>query len=104
MFQLKPNPTFWVTVEIPVAGGDPQALEIEFRHKRKSEAIEVGQRLAAGEMRVIDALREVVAGWRGHEVEFSDAALVDLDENYLGAGPAILDVYPEALRGARRKN
>lgn len=104
MFKIQPNPTFWTSVDIPVAGGEPMPIEIEFRHKRKSEAVEFGTRMRSGGMRDIDALREVVAGWRGADVEFSDQALVDLDENHAGAVGAILGAYPGALAGARRKN
>jgi hypothetical protein len=103
-FKNTPNPTFWATVEIPMPGGEPQPLEIEFRHKRKSEGIELIERMRTGEIGIIDVLRELVAGWRGAEREFSDAELVELDENFIGAADAIFSAYPEALRGARRKN
>lgn len=103
-FKLKPSPTFWAKVDIPVPGGEPQALEIEFRHKRKSEAIDLIDRVRTGETSGIDALREIVASWRGADKEFSDSELVDLDENFIGAAAAIIYAYPEELRGALRKN
>lgn len=103
-FKLTPNPTFWAKVDIPVPGGEPQALEIEFRHKRKTWGLGLVERIRAGEISGLDAVREIIVDWRGAEREFSDAELVELDENFIGAIDAILFAYPEALRGARRKN
>lgn len=105
MFKLKPNPTFWAPVEIVSPGGDETTpIEIEFRHQTKSGYAAFIDQVRAGELKDIDVLRALVAGWRGAEVEFSDAALVELDENYPGAVRSILDAYREGLVGARRKN
>lgn len=101
-FRLQPDPTFWAKVEIPVPGGDPVPLEIEFRHKRRDDAMRFADALSS--RAPLESLREVVAGWRGADVEFSEAALAELDANYLGAAERILVVYLEELRGARRKN
>lgn len=101
-FRLQPSPTFWATVEIPVPGGEPMPLEVEFRHKRREEAMRFADALST--RAPLESLREVVAGWKGADVEFSDSALVELDANYLGAAERILLVYLEELRGARRKN
>lgn len=102
MFKLKPNPTFWARVDIPVPGGDPQALEIEFRHMRREEAAEFARSLA--ERDPLESLKRVVEGWRGADVEFSPAALAELHENFAGAADRVLAAYFDELRGARRKN
>jgi len=106
MFKLQPNPTFWATIEIPLPGdgGETAPLEIEFRHM--TGAAWQARVVAWGNegTQPIDALREVVVGWRGADIEFSDEALVQLNDNYAGAMVAIAHVYPGLLMGARRKN
>lgn len=101
-FRLKPDPTFWARVEIPVPGADPVPLEIEFRHKRRDDAMQFADSLSS--RAPLESMRDVVVGWRGADVEFSEASLAELDANYLGAAERILVVYLEELRGARRKN
>jgi len=101
-FRLQPDPTFWTTVDIPVPGGAAMPLEVEFRHKRRDDAMKFADSLSSRPP--LESLQDVVAGWRGADVEFSAAALAELDANYLGAAERILVVYLEELRGARRKN
>jgi hypothetical protein len=102
MFKLQPNPTFFATVDIPVPGGEPMPLEVEFRHMRREQAIEFARGL--GQREPLESMREVVCGWRGADVEFSADALADLHSNYAGAADRILTAYLDELRGARRKN
>ena len=102
MFKLQPNPTFWAKVEIPVPGNDPMPLEVEFRHKRREEARVFAEALPSRP--ALESLREIVAGWRGADREFSDSALAELHDNYVAAADRILGAYFDELRGARRKN
>lgn len=102
MFKLQPNPTFFAKVDIPVPGGDPATLEVEFRHMRRDDAAEFARGLADRDP--LDSLRQVVVGWKGADAEFSDAALAELHANYAGAADRILAAYFDELRGARRKN
>ncbi|MGE3596639.1 MAG: phage tail assembly chaperone [Dehalococcoidia bacterium] len=102
MFKLKPNPTFFAKVDIPVPGSDPASLDIEFRHMRREDAAEFARGL--GERDPMESLRQVVVGWKGVAEEFSDGALAELHANYAGAADRILAAYFDELRGARRKN
>jgi hypothetical protein len=102
MFRLKPDPTFWARIDIPIPGAEPATLELELRHKRRDQAVAFAQALA--EREPLEALREIVVSWRGVDEPFSEPALAELVANYAGAPDRILSAYFDELRGARRKN
>lgn len=102
MFKLQSNPTFWTKVDIPSPGGESQVLEVEFRHKGRSDAVKFAE--ALGSRPTIDSLREIVVDWKGADGPFSAAALAELDEDRMAAAPRLIEVYLDELKGARRKN
>jgi len=105
-FKLKPNPTFWATVEIhrPGEGGFP--LELEFRHMGFTQAMELAKEVATGmtRERQREVLQQLVHAWRGADVEFSPAALRQAAEDFPAFTSQVLSAFLEELRGARRKN
>ncbi len=105
-FRLKPNPTFWTTVEIhrPGEGGFP--LEIEYRHMGTTEALGLAKEVAVGMTleRRAEVLQKIVSAWRGADVEFSPAALRQAAEDFPALTNQVIAAYLDELRGARRKN
>ncbi|MFJ0855884.1 phage tail assembly chaperone [Bordetella bronchiseptica] len=49
-------------------------------------------------------MNEMIAGWDGPDMEFSDEAVGLLIQNYQGAVPALVQAYSLELLQARRKN
>ena len=102
MFKLRPNPTFFAVALIPVPGGEPQPLELEFRHRKRSELKVFAASL---EGRSDDEIvPDMVVGWRGADVEFSPEALAELLEQYPAAPAAIAATYYREHTAASRKN
>lgn len=102
MFKLKPNPTFWAKVEIPVPGADPDTIQFEFRHKTRDEALRFTETLLTRP--VLDQLTEIVVNWSGADGEYTTEALGRLTRDFIAAPDRIMQVYLDELRGARRKN
>lgn len=102
IFKLNPEPTFRASVAIPVAGGDPMNLDVEFRHKTRDEA-KAWFGSFAGRSDA-DCLMDIVAGWHNCETAFSRESLDTLLQNYAQASGAILDAYTRELTGARLGN
>lgn len=101
-FKLKANPTFFAKVSIPQAGGEPQVLEVEFRHMTAKQWEEWRTRLQT--MSIQDAVAQAVVGWRGVDVEFSPAALEQLMDEYIPAGPALLAAFGKELALGKQGN
>lgn len=105
LFRLQPYPTFMAAVKIPLPGGDPIEIEIEFRHKTRDERVDFMKRAAdATPENEVDLFMEMVAGWKGVDTEFSREAVELLMQNYEGAVPAILAEFNMAHIRGRRKN
>lgn len=102
IFKLNPEPTFKAAVAVPVAGGDPMELEVEFRHKTRDEAKAWFSGFAGRSES--DCLMDVMVGWHNCEATFSKEALETLLQNYAQAGSAILAAYTRELVGARLGN
>jgi hypothetical protein len=101
MFKLIPDQLFTATVLIP-NGDAPLPLKLKFIRKSKED---VNAWIAAVDGRPIqDSLTEVINGWIDVDTPYTASALVDLLENYTGAGAAILKGYYIALSEAARKN
>jgi predicted nucleic acid-binding protein len=102
VFKLQPNPTFWWTVQIPVAGEDPQPLEVEFRRMKASALRTFGSTIEGREP--IDAVSDLVVGWRNVDADFSRERMAELLEEYPKASDAILLAYAAAYQDAKRGN
>jgi hypothetical protein len=98
---LTPDPTFKLSVSIPVPGVDPVPTEFTFQYRTR---VDVLAWLKSNEDKDdADAVFGALAGW-GLEDEFDASNVVRLCNVYPGAAPAILGAYLDELRGARAKN
>lgn len=108
MFKLKPDPTFWMKVSIPVPGSSQAPLELECKHRTRSELDELVEELAARDnmsrKRLQKVLEQTVVGWRGADSEFSAEALRQAAQNYPGFADQVLTDYLQELRGTRPKD
>lgn len=102
MFKLEPNPTFLAPVKIHVPGQGDGQIEIEFRYLDRA-AREAFFASLAGRTN-IDALAEIVVGWREIDAPFSRANLEKLLDTYPSAAAAIFAVYVAEIHGAAAKN
>lgn len=102
VFKIDPEPTFRATVDIPVPGGDPMPLELEFAHKTVDEL----KAMFAGFVGRGDAdcIMEFVVGWHNHPDPFSRDAMAALLQRYGRASVAIRNAYAYELTGARLGN
>jgi hypothetical protein len=101
MLPRKANPTFWATVDIPVPGDKACPLELEYRHRRRSEAIAFRDSLKGRSDDEI--VLDMVVGWKWHE-PFSAEALLDLLQEYPASPEPIAEAYFRELATANRKN
>ncbi len=102
MFKIQPNPTFFATVQIPVTGGDPMPLEVEYKHRTVDEL-----QAFANSMRdrpPAEVCADMLVGWKGADQEFSPGALETLLQNYALAADALATQYLAAYRDAKRGN
>lgn len=102
MLKIAPEPTFVVSVALPVPGGADQLVNVTYRHKGR-KAIKAWLD-AARERDDADSLGEVIAGWDGIDVAFSQAALADLLDAYPGSAIALLEAYVGEVGKAAAKN
>ncbi|MCU0919678.1 MAG: phage tail assembly chaperone [Burkholderiaceae bacterium] len=102
MLKLAPEPTFTVSVVVPVPGGADELINVTFRHMGKS-ALKAWIEQAKGR-EDIDSLMDVVVGWAGVEAEFSRDALAQVLDNYTQAAVAMLEAYVGELGRAAAKN
>lgn len=105
MFKIQPNPTFKVDVTIPRPDGDG-VIKFEFKHKGRKDLKAYFDSLGEGDnvRPDLDAILELVAGWSGVDVPFSQEALDQLLDNYAGSAGAIFSAYNKGLLEGRQKN
>ena len=96
------SPTFSADVPIPVAGGDPVLVKIEFRHRTKAALKEWVE--SNSTRSDLDGFLDMVVGWPGLEDEFNRANVEVLLENYGGASLAVFKVYLDQLIQGRLGN
>jgi len=105
MFKLQPNPTFEANITIPVGGGQEGKIKFKFKRLGKKALREMFAGLQEeGDREDADVLTDIVEGWSGVDVEFSDAALAQLCDNYPGAAFAIITGYNKELLEGKAKN
>jgi hypothetical protein len=104
-FKLKQNPTFWRPVGLKNLDGEVQTLELELRHKTKTQ-LKAFYALLASEDKPSDEdlVRDLVAGWRKVDTDFSEEALMTLMDQYPAAAGEIWADYQAAYQDAARKN
>lgn len=101
MFKLDPNPTFWATVSIRVPGGIGK-FDIQFKHLLQAEREKYTESLKGKSN--LDALAELIVGWRDVDAEYSRDNLERLLNEYPDAVRAITSCYWEEITGAAIKN
>lgn len=99
--KLEPNPTFRAVVTIqPPGDGKPFDIDCEFRHKTTEQR----DKFAKSTENDLDAVREILVGWKDDAVPYSDDALAVLIANYPNGAVAFIATYLRELMGARRGN
>jgi hypothetical protein len=102
VFQLEPNPTFKVTVQITVPGGGTRPLPVTFRHKKRSE---LQKWTADTNQSDLDMALEIVESVEGKaEQQTLKEFFTELLENYPAAGLDLYTTYRRELTESRAKN
>lgn len=105
MFVLQPKPTFEHEIVIPVPGGGEGKFTVIFRHKGKKELNAFYEALGSETGRNdVDALAELIEGWKNVDEKYSRDALEKMLDAYPGAALALFEGYRVALFEGRRKN
>jgi hypothetical protein len=109
MLKIKANPTFSAKVKITIPGeSTPAVLDVVFKHRGGKALADWWQ--SSAQKPVVDALSDVIesiAGLHdeaGEAVAYTDAALIQLLDQYHAAGPELLDAYFRELTESRAKN
>lgn len=103
MFKLQPNPTFTTPVMLSIAGqATPVVVEFTFKYLSRDEIKDFWRDLEG--KTDIEALGEMVVGWKGVDAEFSKANLDALLNNYPASASEIFTAFRVALLESRVKN
>lgn len=102
MFKLEPNPTFFAPVSIHVPGEGKGTFSVEFRHLDHDARTAYNDSLKSKTN--LDALAEIMVGWREIDAPFSRDNLKRLLDDYDGAVVALFKAYFDELSGASAKN
>ena len=108
MFKVTPDPTFPAQVKIPVPGGEPQILNLEFKFNSLSKLEETQKKVNEGlAKRDSEALKSLlfslIASWDA-DMELNEQNFGLLLENYPSAFTRIFVKYVEEITGAKEKN
>ena len=98
---LQSNPTFKCKVAIPVPGGEPVPVEIEYRHHSVSSINKFWEEHSGAAN--VEVVWLLVAGW-DLEDEYNRDNLQALLDNYPGAAAEIVGSFTAELYNARRGN
>lgn len=102
MFKIQPAPTFWATVSIPITGGDPEPLAVEYKHRTVDDLQEFANSMR--DRPPLDVCADMLVGWKDVDEEFSREALARLLQNYPLAADTFATQYLAAYRDAKRGN
>lgn len=102
MFAIEPNPTFKASLTL-VGQGREQVLNVVYRHKPRSEYIQLLESVRSGETSATDALLALVESWDADAPLDADT-IAKLQETQPGVDWAIVSGYTEALTVARKGN
>lgn len=108
-FRIVPSPTFRVKVPLTVPGAEARGvIEIEFRHKGRTEFAEWWQSVDG--RKDAEIIGDVIAGWSdvigqaGEQEAYTPEALALLLDRFPAAAIELRDAYTRALFEAREKN
>lgn len=110
MLKLTANPTFRVKVEIPAPGGQKHTIELDFKHKTKTEFDAwVDARRAKAEagdapQSDLDTVMELATNWHGVDGEFNRENVATFLDIYHAAGRVIGETYARELTQYRLGN
>lgn len=104
MFKLEADPVFPIDVDIPIPGKKAERIQIDVRHKTRSEFDALVESISAGEKTVEDVVRELVITWTAPGVDYSPEALETCFQLFPGSPLAIYVAYRSSLVEGRRKN
>ena len=102
MFKIEANPTFDAVLTLAGQGRE-QKLNVTFRHKTRSDYIEMLEAIQGGKLSAADALLQVMEKWDA-DAPLNAESVKALQENQPGADWAILTGYGDALAVARKGN
>lgn len=101
--KLNPNPTFLLTVAVPVPGEiAPTEIKLVVKYRNLDELQVFATELS--EKPLDQAITEIVTDWEGVDEDFSVDALATLLKNYPSVNSVILEAYFLESHKARRKN
>jgi hypothetical protein len=98
---LVAKPTFTAKVQIPVAGDKAATVQFTFKGRTREAFKAFMESLTDRED--VDVILDMCSGW-DLEDAFDKENIELLNQNYLGAARAIIDVYLSELTAARAKN
>jgi hypothetical protein len=101
-FKLEPNPTFWATVPVRLPGGELSDLQLEFRHRSRTEMASLFDTVSGRTDE--DVIADVISNWRDVSEPFSTEAVRKLVNNYPGIASQLVEAYVRELVQARRGN
>lgn len=105
--RLKPDPTFWSEVKIPLPGGKVEIIECEFVHMNQDEYTAYQP---SEQKDVADQIKRIVKNWKGvvgedgEALEFNSENIKAILFNYHGAGRAIGQTFVNQLLQVRLGN
>ncbi len=102
MFKLEPNPTFFARAEIHVPGQGKGAIEAEFRFLDKAARAAFEDSL--GDKSNLEALLEIMVGWREVAAPFTPENLKRLLDTYETSAKALFKAFYDEISGAALKN
>lgn len=103
MFKITPNPTFWAKAQLSIPGeAKPASIDVQFKHLGREALKEFFEGLEGKQD--IDALAQIVTGWRGVDVEFSIENLTLLLDNYPSAAMSFFNAFRKEALESKEKN
>lgn len=100
-FKLCPDPTFVAPVLIPVHGAAAVPVNFTFKYRTRAEFMAFTEKMK--DLDNVQLLLAIASGWELAE-PFDEEHLKQLDEHYMGAAKAALDVYIEQNAQSRLGN
>lgn len=123
--KIAQNPTFEAEVKIPRVGGDPVPVMFTFRYLDRAslsrlydtwnkaademakasdgEDVTLEQFTASQAQLQVDQIKAVVVGW-GFDDKFTDEAIAELVNTFVGVPQAVLEAFQRAYNPARLGN
>ena len=101
MFKFTANPTFVCKCNFPIPGGKSAPVELEFKHLTKTGVKEFFSNVGGKDD--VEAIGEILVGWKGFEKEYCQETLEELIEQFPAAAADILGFFSTELLTARKR-